>query len=60
MAERPKLQQGAALAALFVQRPVLAFVINAMIFVAGLAALLGLQVQQLPNVSRPVLTVTTY
>lgn len=59
MAEAAKLQQGAALAALFVRRPVLAFVINAMIFVAGLAALLGLQVQQLPNVSRPVLTIST-
>ena len=52
-------QQGAALAALFVRRPVLAFVLNAIIFVAGMAALLGLQVQQLPNVSRPVLTIST-
>ncbi len=59
MAERAQLQQGAALAALFVRRPVLAFVINAIIFVAGMAALLGLQVQQLPNVSRPVLTIST-
>ena len=47
------------MAALFVRRPVMAFVINAIIFVAGLAALLGLQVQQLPNVSRPVLTIST-
>jgi HAE1 family hydrophobic/amphiphilic exporter-1 len=52
-------QQGAALAALFVRRPVLAFVLNAIIFVAGMAALLGLQVQQLPNVSRPVVTIST-
>ncbi|MEO8243795.1 MAG: efflux RND transporter permease subunit [bacterium] len=59
MAEQAPIQQGAALAALFVRRPVLAFVINAIIFVAGLAALLGLQVQQLPNVSRPVLTIST-
>ncbi len=59
MSKAAPLQQGAALAALFVRRPVLAFVINAMIFVAGLAALLGLQVQQLPNVSRPVLTIST-
>ncbi|MEO6299139.1 MAG: efflux RND transporter permease subunit, partial [Paracoccaceae bacterium] len=43
----------------FVRRPVLAFVINAMIFVAGSAALLGMQVQELPKVSRPVLTVST-
>ena len=54
-----ELKQGAALAALFVRRPVLAFVLNAMIFVAGLAALLGMQVQELPKVSRPVLNVST-
>jgi HAE1 family hydrophobic/amphiphilic exporter-1 len=59
MADRLPSRQGAALAALFVRRPVLSFVINAIIFVAGIAALLGLQVQQLPNVSRPVLTVST-
>ncbi|MBI1170504.1 AcrB/AcrD/AcrF family protein [bacterium] len=59
MSRRAPVQQGAALAALFVRRPVMAFVINAIIFVAGLAALLGLQVQQLPNVSRPVLTIST-
>ena len=52
-------QQGAALAALFVRRPVLAFVLNAIIMLAGAAALLGMQVQELPNVSRPVVTVTT-
>lgn len=59
MTKAAPLQQGAALAALFVRRPVMAFVINAIIFVAGLAALPGLQVQQLPNVSRPVLTIST-
>lgn len=47
------------MAALFVRRPVLAFVLNAIIMVAGIAALLGTQVQELPNVSRPVLTVNT-
>ena len=51
--------QGAALAALFVRRPVLAFVLNAIILVAGIAALMGMQVQELPNVSRPVLTINT-
>ena len=52
-------QQGAALASLFVRRPVLAFVLNAILFLAGAAALLGTQVQELPNVSRPVITVST-
>ncbi len=54
-----KPSQGAAVAALFVRRPVLAFVLNAIIMVAGVAALLGTQVQELPNVSRPVITVST-
>ncbi|MDN5788209.1 efflux RND transporter permease subunit [Pseudorhodobacter sp.] len=54
-----KPSQGAALAALFVRRPVLAFVLNAIIMVAGIAALLGTQVQELPNVSRPIVTVNT-
>jgi hydrophobic/amphiphilic exporter-1 (mainly G- bacteria), HAE1 family len=58
MAQGPN-QTGAALASLFVRRPVLAFVLNAIIFVAGWAALLGTQVQELPNVSRPVLTIST-
>ena len=53
-----KPSQGAAVAALFVRRPVLAFVLNAIIMVAGVAALLGTQVQELPNVSRPVITVS--
>ena len=59
MTQRQPHQQGAMLAALFVRRPVLAFVLNAIIFLAGMAALLGLQVQQLPDVSRPVLTIST-
>ncbi len=52
-------QGGAALASLFVRRPVLAFVLNAIIFVAGWAAVYGTQVQELPNVSRPVLSIST-
>ncbi len=52
-------QRGGALASLFVKRPVLAFVINAIIVVAGLAALFGVQVRELPNVSRPVISVST-
>jgi len=59
MSHAIKPSQGAALAAHFVRRPVLAFVLNAIIIVAGIAALLGTQVQELPNVSRPVITVTT-
>jgi HAE1 family hydrophobic/amphiphilic exporter-1 len=45
--------------ALFVRRPVLAFVINTLITVAGLAALFGVEIRELPDVDRPVITVTT-
>ncbi|MDF3384000.1 MULTISPECIES: efflux RND transporter permease subunit [unclassified Sulfitobacter] len=45
--------------ALFVRRPILAFVLNALIVLAGIAALFGAEVRELPNVDRPVVTVTT-
>ncbi|MDH4988128.1 efflux RND transporter permease subunit [Aminobacter anthyllidis] len=45
--------------ALFVRRPVLAFVINTLIVVAGLAAFYGVEVRELPDVDRPVITVST-
>lgn len=45
--------------ALFVRRPILAFVLNALIVLAGLAALTGTEVRELPDVDRPVVTVST-
>lgn len=45
--------------ALFVRRPILAFVLNALIVLAGLAGLFGAEIRELPNVDRPVVTVTT-
>ncbi len=45
--------------ALFVRRPILAFVFSALIVIAGLAALVAVEVRELPNVDRPVITVTT-
>ncbi|HSF64351.1 MAG TPA: efflux RND transporter permease subunit, partial [Paracoccaceae bacterium] len=45
--------------ALFVRRPILAFVLNALIVIAGLAGLLGADVRELPDVDRPVVTVST-
>ncbi|HVH03053.1 MAG TPA: efflux RND transporter permease subunit [Amaricoccus sp.] len=45
--------------ALFVRRPILAVVLNGMIVTAGLGALLGMEVRELPDVDRPVITVTT-
>ena len=45
--------------ALFVRRPILAFVLSALIVIAGVAGLLGVEIRELPNVDRPVVTITT-
>ena len=45
--------------ALFVRRPILAFVLNELIVLAGIAGLFGAEIRELPNVDRPVVTVTT-
>jgi HAE1 family hydrophobic/amphiphilic exporter-1 len=45
--------------ALMVRRPVLAMVISLLIVVAGLAGLYGAEIRELPDVDRPVITVTT-
>jgi HAE1 family hydrophobic/amphiphilic exporter-1 len=50
--------RAAGFTALFVRRPVLATVVNALIVVAGLAAFNGIEVRELPEVDRPVVTVT--
>lgn len=47
------------LTALFVRRPVLAFVINTLIVVAGLAAFYGVEIRELPDVDRPIITIST-
>ena len=45
--------------AIFVRRPILAFVLNALIVIAGLAGLFATEIRELPDVDRPVITVTT-
>ena len=45
--------------ALFIRRPILAAVANALMVVAGLAAFYGIEVRELPDVDRPVITVRT-
>ena len=45
--------------ALFIRRPVFAFVINVLIIVAGLAAFSGVDIRELPDVDRPVVTIST-
>lgn len=59
MSIQKKNEQGGLLAALFVRRPVMAVVLNALIIVAGLAALLGIEVRELPRVESPVLSIST-
>jgi Cation/multidrug efflux pump len=54
-------KSGQHFTALFVRRPVLAAVINTLLVVAGLAAFAGIEVRELPDVDRPIITVrTTY
>jgi HAE1 family hydrophobic/amphiphilic exporter-1 len=50
--------EGGGITAVFVRRPVLAFVINTLIAVAGIAAFLGVEIRELPDVDRPVITVS--
>ena len=45
---------------LAVRRPTLIVVLNLLIVVAGLAALLGVEVRELPDVDRPVVTVRAF
>ncbi|MFZ2103133.1 MAG: efflux RND transporter permease subunit, partial [Oricola sp.] len=45
--------------ALFVRRPVLALVISLLIVVAGLAGIYGAEIRELPDVDKPVVTITT-
>jgi HAE1 family hydrophobic/amphiphilic exporter-1 len=59
MADLHKGNGETGMTALFVRRPVLAFVINILIIVAGLAAFFGVEVRELPDVDRPVITIST-
>lgn len=46
------------LASLSIRRPVLISVVSMLIILAGLAAMLGVEIRELPNVDRPTITVT--
>ncbi|RLP26762.1 efflux RND transporter permease subunit [Mesorhizobium sp. YM1C-6-2] len=58
MSEASNAHPENGMTALFVRRPILAFVINTLIIVAGLAAFFGVEVRELPDVDRPVITIT--
>ena len=45
------------ISALCVRRPVLTIVLNLLIVVAGLAAYRGVEIRELPDVDRPVVTI---
>ncbi|MEP3299096.1 MAG: efflux RND transporter permease subunit [Pseudoruegeria sp.] len=51
--------QKTGLASLFVARPILGLVLNLLIVIAGLAALSSVDVREMPDVDRPVLSVST-
>ncbi|MDH4414161.1 MAG: efflux RND transporter permease subunit [Rhizobium sp.] len=57
--EQGSEQSGRSFTALFVRRPVLAAVLNTLLVVAGLAALAGIEIRELPDVDQPVITVST-
>ncbi|MEO0466403.1 MAG: efflux RND transporter permease subunit [Pseudomonadota bacterium] len=52
-----KRDASTALPALSVRRPLLAFVLNLLIILSGVAAMLGVEVRELPDVDRPIVTV---
>lgn len=57
MASEPRASGTGGLAGLSVRRPWLATVMNLLIVIAGLAALLGIEVRELPDIDRPVVSV---
>ena len=57
--DEPLVTGTANTSALFVRRPVLAMVFSLLIIVAGLAAIVGVEIRELPSVDSPVITVTT-
>ncbi|TGG94246.1 efflux RND transporter permease subunit [Natronospirillum operosum] len=59
MSSTPRIARMGGFTALFVRRPVLALVVSALIVVAGLAGLAGVEVRELPEVDNPVITITT-
>jgi HAE1 family hydrophobic/amphiphilic exporter-1 len=58
MSAGPETERAGA-TALFIRRPILAIVVNLLIMIAGLAALRGVEIRELPNVDQPVVTIST-
>jgi len=58
MTPTPQHSPESGITALFIRRSVLAFVLNVLIIVAGLAAFLAVEIRELPDVDRPVVTIS--
>ncbi len=56
-ADRPVIDAANDLPSTSVRRPVLALVLNLLIVIAGIAAILAVEVRELPDVDRPIVTV---
>ena len=59
MSGGPKTHGTAGFTALFIRRPIFALVVNTLIIVAGLAALNGIEIRELPQVDQPVVSINT-
>ncbi len=55
----PLIQRKSGFASIFVARPIFGLVINVLVLIAGLAALNSVDVREMPDVDRPVLSVRT-
>lgn len=56
----PEGQQANDLPSLSIRRPILILVANLLITLAGIAALMGVEIRELPDVDRPIVTVRAY
>ena len=58
-ADDQKTSDAGGFIGVFIQRPILASVISLLIIIAGLAALNGVEVRELPDVDQPVVSIRT-
>ncbi|WP_082735596.1 efflux RND transporter permease subunit [Polycladidibacter stylochi] len=55
----PSHHQNHSLSEICIRRPVLTIVLNLLVLTAGIAALMGVEVREMPNVDKPVISITT-
>ena len=59
MNSKDPIASSEGITAVFVRRPILALVLNLLIVVAGIAAIIGAEVRELPSVDSPIVTIST-